>query len=382
MTKTENFHSKSDDCDRMSHSSARISISEKSTLIGKGHLHDFKLENPKPDSTKFDFTWKIDHRVRTYGYYLVIGDCDQAPHRRYKVIEYDISFLNDGTDHFPADEHGLFSLYIFCFVVLFVYAFSTIRNRLQKKKTDFSEGPPPAAISLLGIAYTCELLSLFFEILHLWWYGTNGYGVFFLDFFSEILEGAAQTTLAYLLLAFASGWTIIDGAVTPKSDSPVNPDALGEDHPSTVFVALLTVFTVMLQLLNKLLLFDDFTKFHDHESYPGFALVLVRAVLAAFFTYQVSQTLGFMQRRKGRQSLHFMRSLALLGGLWFWCFPLLVLVAAIFAHYLRHRIVTGGVLFLQSACLVLLTRQITAESSLYSKASIHGGLVLGDSHHS
>jgi len=365
----------------MSHATARINIGTR-IHEGKGWVTDVSTKEIKSDTYQFSFTWNINHYIRTYGYYLVIADCHPANHKRFRVMEYDINFFNDGADHFPADEHGLFSLYIVCLfgLALFGYRHFSVNRRKNRYDVGFHDGPPASATTLLVIGYVSEMLSILFEILHLWRYGYNGTGFFALDFFSEVLEGIAQTVLAYLLLAFASGWTLIEGAITAKSEGAINPEALGEDHPSTLFVALMTVVTVLLQLLNKLVLYDEFTKFHDHDSWPGFILVLVRTLIAGFFTYQIQQTISYMSRRGNRnQTLKFMKSLALFGGLWFWIFPILVVVASVFAHYLRHRIVAGGVLFLQTGCLIILTRQIAAESSAYSKASLHRGLVLGES---
>jgi hypothetical protein len=373
----------------MSKASARLNIGT-NIHEGKGWVSHQETKEVSTDSFEFSFEWQIDHHVRTYGYYLVVADCQGGGSKRFKMMDYDISFFNDETDHFPADEMGMFTLHIVCFMGLASFAVQQIVISKQNARPgagsgsffpSFSEGPPPAATTLLMFAYVSELLSILFEILHLWWYGYNGTGLFVLDFTSEVLEGIAQTALAYLLLAFAGGWTLVEGAFTSKSDGAINPDALGEDHPSTVFLAMMSIITFILQLLNKLILFDEFAKFHDHDSWPGFILVLVRTVLAIFFTYQISQTIKYMSSRKAGKShtMRFMQSLAILGGLWFWVFPALVLVSGIFAHYLRHRIVAGGVLFLQSGCIILLTKQIFEESSAYSKASLHRGVILGGS---
>lgn len=105
--------------------------------------------------------------------------------------------------------------------------------------------------------------------------------------------------IAYLLLSLACGWTLVEGAVTSKSSSPINPEALGEDHPATMFIFALVILTIILQLLNKLILFDDFTKFHDYESWPGFLLVFVRAVLSGVFSYQIRQTIKYQIKSRG-----------------------------------------------------------------------------------
>jgi hypothetical protein len=176
------------------------------------------------------------------------------------------------------------------------------------------------------------------------------------------------------------GWTLIEGSITKKSDGAINPEQLGEDHAATLFVSLMSLFSILLQLLNKLVFADDFAKFHDHDTWPGLILVCMRAFLALFFTKQCWTTLQFMKNKRGKKDTQtFLFRLALWGGLWFWIFPLLVLISNVFAHYLRHRVVSGGVLFLQTTSLLVLSRQILSTQSAYNKASIHGGTILGDS---
>ncbi|KAH9246986.1 hypothetical protein BASA81_015417 [Batrachochytrium salamandrivorans] len=380
-TEWEKYHSDKDHCSRMNHASAKILIgSQNEQYIGKGVLKDMsttKLVGEADAMVEYQFTWEIEHYMRTYGYYLVIGDCDTGvgAAKRFRSVYYQIDFLNFGYDHFPADEHGLFTLYIVCFAGLVGFAMHVYYK--QKRAHD----TPSSAKTLLFVSYVAELLSILCELIHLTSYWSNGYGMFVFDFMSEIFEGMAQLTLAYLLLALAGGWTLIEGAITAKTDGAINPEALGDDHASTMFVSLLSLLTILLQLLNKLIVMDDFAKFHDHDTWPGFILVLMRALLAVFFTYQMSKTLKFMtsRGRAKRDTVRFAKILAVLGGLWFWVFPLLVLLASVFAHYLRHRLVSGGVLFLQTSCLILLSSQILAKQSAYTKASVHGGTILGDS---
>ena len=101
--------------------------------------------------------------------------------------------------------------------------------------------------------------------------------------------------------------------------------------------------------------------------------------MALVFSTQIVSTISFQSRfgGAGNRSVMFLRRLALLGGLWFWSFPFLVLLASVFAHYLRHRLVTGGVLLLQTTSLVLLVRQVASKTSTWAKASSHavGGVL-------
>jgi len=292
-TEWEHYHTSNDACTRMSKASAKIDIGSKG-VEGKGWISESDVTNLEGDLHEFRFTWKIEHRVRTYGYYAVIAECSPGfQSKRMKMMEYDLMFLNDGYDHFPADEHGLFTLYVICFFALSAYAGYHYRMR----KLFNQIGVPPAAISLLAVGYGCELISILMEVLHLWRYEYDGYGWHGFDFFSEVLEGFGQTAIAYLLIAFASGWTLIEGTINAKSSGMINPEALGEDHPSTLFVFVMTTVVFMIQIFNKILFYNEFTKFHDHESWPGFLLILVRILLAGFFTFQISQTLSYMNKK-------------------------------------------------------------------------------------
>ena len=380
-TEWDKYHSNSDDCTRMSAATSKLEIGRVTPQptdhdVGKGLLYS-QVDTENPSENVWTFRWTIDHRMRPYGYYLVYADC--TPYHtgkgsRYKVIGYDVSFLNPGEDHFPADEYGLLTLYVLSFLALVgygVYAVVVTPGAFADGRDD--SRPPGMVTVLVTIAYVTEIFSLSSEIMHLWYYSSNGYGVFAFDFLSEILEGVSQIMIAYLLIAFACGWTIIEGAVTAKHQTPINPEALGEDHVATVFMFFIVLITFVLQLLNKVVLHDDFTKFHDYESWPGFIHVGVRAALASLFTYQVGQTISYQSRggaRAGSTKLLFIRRLALLGGLWFWCFPFLVALATVFAHYLRHRLVTGGVLVLQTGSLVLLAQQITRHTSSYARVNV------------
>jgi hypothetical protein len=196
----------------MNAATAKIRIgSSMEEFNGKGWV-DFAqvTDNDSSDlyAKSYSFSWKIDHFVRTYGYYLVIGDCDSAvASKKFLSVKYAVDFFNFDTDHFPADEHGLYTLHVICLVMLVAFA---LKHHVFKPKTTMREHTPPsttptAAITLLYIAYAAEVGAIFLELLHLTSYWSNGKGIFVFDFFSEVCEGMAQFTLAYLLLAFAGG---------------------------------------------------------------------------------------------------------------------------------------------------------------------------------
>ena len=115
---------------------------------------------------------------------------------------------------------------------------------------------------------------------------------------------------------------------------------------------------------------DNFSKFHDHESPAGRVLVLIRFGLGAVYIASIIITIRTQQSRGGSESLVvFLKRLLVFGSTWFLCFPLLVFLSGFCVHYLRHRIVAGGVLLTQTACLGVLAHQFLADTSSYSRLS-------------
>lgn len=339
----------------------------------KSETHD------APDGkTKWEMAWGIHHYVRTYGWHFAIADCsDEGKSKLPYLVEYELTILNQNNDHFPADESGLIWLYLFCWGLLCCfggYVFLLL-SQFDKPKAEYREEAPSTAITLLTIAYVAQALSVFLEILHLWWYKSDGQGFFFFDFLSEVTEGFSQTMLSVILLSFANGWGLSMSsllAARGMDNNPIlNPDALGSDHPLTYALATFLLISIFLQILNKFAFSDPLTKFHDHETTPGKLLVFIRTVLAVVFIYCMQSNINFQRKNGGRELVKFLYYLLICGGLWFLALPAVVFIAGMFAHYVRHRIVSYGVLLSQTLCLIALSQQLLTTTSQYSRAR-HG----------
>lgn len=109
------------------------------------------------------------------------------------------------------------------------------------------------------------------------------------------------------------------------------------------FIIIITIFaSLILQIVNKLY-DEDFQKFHDYETTAGVCLLLIRFVYGCFYVYCFTKTIDKMRKRSQR-GMQFMEKLMIAGGLWFFSFPFIYFVASFFAHYLRHFVVSAGVL--------------------------------------
>ena len=339
---------------------------------GLGKATKSEVNTGRDGMVEWTFEWEIEHHVRTHGWFLVLADCAlEQFNTQVPPMDYEIQLFNDMTTHLPADEQGVprFILGMFVALCLFLaWALTLLVKHYQEAKTVH------LVVRLLLSAFVLQLLSMLMELVHLWQYKSDGFGLFWADLLSEMLEGFSQSVIAFVLICLASGWTLVEVEHDDAKANSVatllrNPKRLVTGaNPVILVIVLVVVLSMVLQVLNKNE-DDNFSKFHDYESTPGKLLVLLRFTLGLAFVVSLHVTIRHQVKRGGDRLISFLRRLMLLGGLWFLAFPLLVFSAGFFAHYLRHRVVTGGVLLLQSVCLCLLSYEFLSHSSTYFKLS-------------
>jgi len=386
--KWDAYHSAPACMDKVEHAHTVIQIGQMSDgrggqrsriNYGYGHLAKNYKTNLVQDGQimKWTFEWEVDHETRTTGWFLIAADCALEQYNtRVAPMSYDVSLYNPGGNHLPADEHWLPTTYAAVLLLMSIYAVYCIK---KSRELIQGQGKLHLVVKLLGLAYGLQLVATGAELVHQWFYSLNGSGFFLADFASEFLEGFSALVISFVLICLACGWTLVDDEADSKRGNSVatilrdpklmlkGGNLLGNFLAILVFV--LIGWTALLIFKNKLS-DDDFTKFHAHDSAPGRMLLYIRAGLFVLFAISLGVTVSKQKQRGGSQLLvSFLFRLLVLGSLWFVTFPLMVALANICAHYHRHRIVAGGVLFLQNTCLALLGQQFLNEGSSYARLS-------------
>jgi Rhodopsin-like GPCR transmembrane domain len=124
-------------------------------------------------------------------YYFAAMDCDHVTHMVYKMmpkIEVDFNIVNqpaDGepVDHFSYEEQGTLGLHLtllLTFTPLFAFA---IYKCVQHQKT-FEMNHSPFVVIILALFF--QLGNLFWKVIHLLMYSSNGKGIPFFDIVSLI----------------------------------------------------------------------------------------------------------------------------------------------------------------------------------------------------
>jgi len=323
-------------------------------------------------------------------WYVVIADCSlEQIYHNIPPIQYDISLLNGG-GHNPAEEYGLNMVYLGLLVFLAVggiYAMKLARDQYD------TLGQLHLIMKLLLFAFLLNWLATAFEAAHLWIYTATGTGSATFNKISEMTAAMFSVTVNFVLLALACGWTLTETSDTSASsvmDTFKNPSKLFQwaevggikvpsvlATPSSLLVLIMMGSYVCVEFFDVLTSNqdDDFSKFHEHDSMAGYILMAMHVIFCLLFWFTIAKTMKNVPPRLR----DFCKQLLFAGTLWFWTTPILVAIAPFFDMVIRHRLVTGGTIFLQSTSLLVMVRLFLSSSSEYYKFSTiaNNGTMLG-----
>ena len=125
-----------------------------------------------------------------------------------------------------------------------------------------------------------QAIGLTFELLHLWYYSTDGEGITPLDVFSRVFNGVSEVVLSLLFIILASGWTIRFENIF---DEGYGMDIL------LAFAPLICGVQIAIAALDFLDL-DAAHKYHDFAGIQGWFLIATKLLILGVFIYKVVET--------------------------------------------------------------------------------------------
>ena len=296
---------------------------------------------------------------------------------------FQITFLNQDISHLPADEEGLWEIHFFNFIIMLI-GLCVVLFRMWKTMAETKSIHFAVLLLLLSIGLTAT--SSFCELIHLSTYIRNGQGFQFFDVFSAMNEALSDVVVSFVLLAIGSGWTLKSGS-SSSFHHPFDPSRPSSSQTSmemlrercanpikmvfsptkeTFLFMLLFLFHLGLVLWSALGFHDDFEKFHDHEHLPGKILMWLRISTCLLFVLLCTKS---MKHFHG-ELIYFLKLFRTCGFLWFACMPIFIFISEFFAQYLRHPIITGGTLIIQSTTLCCLAWLfVGSRNTVYQKRS-------------
>ena len=107
----------------------------------------------------------FNHYIRTHYWYAFVADCSlEMYNHKVPPIYYNVTMKNQGDQHLPADERGLWQIHLFSFVMLSLgLSFILLKTWANVSETKSIH----LVVLLLTAAVVCAVLSSFFEMVHL-----------------------------------------------------------------------------------------------------------------------------------------------------------------------------------------------------------------------
>ena len=366
-------------------------------------------------------------------WFIVLSDCALEFYQAHPpTLHYDLELLNN-EKHLPEELRGLGTIYAFSTIGMSAtfLAFGVLTFQQYERTKSVH-----ALVLILLLAHGAQVASLMFELMHITVFSLNGKGLrwryswFAADFMSEMLQGASEFIVEFVLLFLVCGWTTLsmtvgglggslfaslesgggaaasrhppsgaggrqstslvlssvlksffkvnadDPAVKYRVElvagalrSPVNMLKRGAE--TTIGVVILVFFAlvhVVLELMSRRYN-ENFEVFHDHDHWPGYALALMRVAFAMLFIVAGGSTYATAKNQDPALA-SFIRNLLAVGIVWLLAFPFVIFTASGVSLLWRVRYVAGGCAFLQCTALSALGLLVLVDESFKKLSSV------------
>eukprot|EP00744_Colponema_vietnamica_P007984 GILI01011426.1.p1 GENE.GILI01011426.1~~GILI01011426.1.p1 ORF type:complete len:436 (+),score=112.33 GILI01011426.1:144-1451(+) len=305
----------------------------------------------------------LSQYIRPHVWFFSLSDCDRGVFDVHGdlPLQFEFLFLNPNENHFSVEEQGSLSIHL-CILLAYVsFLVYHLRHVVSRFKTGLDDSSVHPSVHLVNAAIVMAVLATLCEVLHLWVFKGDGVGVFALDILNQAISTCSQLCLAFLFIFMAWGWTLTQSTI-PHSSLFL---------PSCGVVLFLHVVLIVASNFSE----EAPYKFHENEGLPGYGLLILRLVLFAWFAQGVNITYNNEKPGSSRQT--FLLTFAVLCSVWFLAFPTVLTVTAIFAPYLRHRVLTIGMFLVQSVALACLSRLFLAKGQFFRVSTFSQSLLPG-----
>jgi len=301
--------------------------------------------------------------VRSHVWYFSLSACgpgNDGMQNRTRKVKFEAHFIQADNSEFSVELKGMLQfhvMYLLGFTACLFKYVSFCRSYVRS-----AESLHPVIWVLTG-AIMLQYMGEVLRADHLWDYSVNGLGIKVVDLLSEICFTTSQVLLTSLLITIGMGYTLLQSRI-------------GDLEMIVPLVCIITMVHVVLVSFAKMT--DTSSKFHEFEGGTGWVLLFMRLVLYAWFVWAVKQT----AKEGGMRMQQFLQKFLIAGSMYFLGYPVLFLLIKPFAPYLQHKIITGGLLIIQTGTNIwlahlLLSRGEYFKVSTLSTSFLPGGVKVG-----
>lgn len=244
------------------------------------------------------------------------------------------------------------SLVVFC-LSAFLLDFTLRCRRIQREK-----GLVHPVIWVLAISVVLTWGSQVLHLLHLRVYEVKGTSESGLEAAADMAFMLSQVVSSALLIVIANGFSLLEE----------KHDVLASMKSVVAGIALLHMALVVHSKLTG----DHADKHHENGGVAGWALVAVRLLLWIWFVTRASALKKRSFRLEG-----FLLRFRLAGSLYFLAYPVICILAKVFASYLQHPIMYLGLVAMQVGSSFWLSRLFLGKGHFYEVSALSGSLLPG-----
>jgi len=121
-------------------------------------------------------------------------------------MTHEVHIVTDkGLNEFSYEDEGQLSLHFFMLMLM-----GSLLGMMMKTFVRFYrvEKSLMAPHPIIVMALFWQVVSICLQMVHLWYYASNGHGSTLADVSSKLFHGLSEVTMSLLLVTMASGWKL------------------------------------------------------------------------------------------------------------------------------------------------------------------------------
>jgi hypothetical protein len=292
-----------------------------------------------------DIIGKLTQRRKPQVWYFVISDCKGD--LKSSKIKVQLSVVNPGNEHFPAEMIGVNNVYWFILALLLVALGKNSYEFFFKIK---SEGDVSGPLAWLIFSIIFHIIGVCFACIHYYFYSSDGEGLGVLEFFSELFLVLSSLAVSCLLIIIASGWTLV------YKEFPSPEKFL----PGMFLVLFCHLMTIAVDFVGEK------TGFSKYEGWKGLIIIFINLLMFCWFLWNVWET----NKNKALKNTGFFYLLGLAGTVFFLAVPLLVFGTYLFPLHRRELVMITGSHLVQTAIFYFLFLIFTGKGDYHKMNTV------------
>ncbi|EUD68997.1 hypothetical protein C922_00688 [Plasmodium inui San Antonio 1] len=261
-------------------------------------------------------------------------------------VEYEVNIFQTNNSHFSYEM--LYSP-LLTFILTILYIFLILQYGRKIMQNIVSKEHKHTMVICVAFVISVQLISNSLLLIHLLVYSKNGIGIELFKISFNLLNFLAQIIMCTMLLSLSYGLTIFEASFDIFTRIKV-------------IFSIITVFHVVLVILDNTYIMESSSKFFDNDNITGYIILALRVLLAIVYHVNIN---NLFLVAKVPTIRNFLKKMYICGLFYIFSFPIIFMVCYIFDTYWRQRFMLFGTAFLQYVSTYCITKMFLTNSEYF-----------------